>query len=60
MMANDESMGSLEELSDNLHQHLSTHIDHASVLQYELDMLRSQLSEKNRLVRVFFHKVLLN
>ncbi|XP_046443622.1 uncharacterized protein LOC124193702 isoform X2 [Daphnia pulex] len=50
MMAIDESMGSLEELSDNLHQHLSTHIDHASVLQYELDMLRSQLTEKNRLI----------
>lgn len=52
MMAIDESMGSLEEISDNLHQHLNTHIDHASVLQYELDMLRSQLTEKNRLVRV--------
>jgi hypothetical protein len=51
-MAIDESMGSLEEISDNLHQHLNTHIDHASVLQYELDMLRSQLTEKNRLVRV--------
>ena len=52
MMAIDESMGSLEEISDNLHQHLNTHIDHASVLQYELDMLRSQLTEKNRLVRI--------
>jgi regulator of replication initiation timing len=56
MMAIDESMGSLEELSDNLHQHLNTHIDHASVLQYELDMLRTQLTEKNRLVRVILYK----
>lgn len=50
MMAIDESMGSLEEISDNLHQHLNTHLDNTSLLQYELDTLRAQLVEKNRLV----------
>ncbi|XP_032791807.2 uncharacterized protein LOC116928799 [Daphnia magna] len=50
MMAIDESMGSLEEISDNLHQHLNTHLDHTSLLQYELDTLRAQLVEKNRLI----------
>ncbi len=53
MLAVDESMGSLEELSENLHQHLDTHIDHTSLLHYELDMLRSQINEKNRLVSFF-------
>ena len=52
MLAIDESMGSLEELSENLHQHLDTHIDHTSLLHYELEMFRSQLTEKNRLVIV--------
>ncbi|XP_057379264.1 uncharacterized protein LOC130701310 [Daphnia carinata] len=50
MIAIDESMGSLEEISDNLHQHLNTHLDHTSVLQYELDTVRAQLAEKNRLI----------
>lgn len=50
MLAIDESMGSLEELSESLHHHLDTHIDTTSFLHYELDVLRSQLAEKNRQV----------
>ena len=50
MLAVDESLGSLEELSENLHQNLDSHIDHTSMLHYELDLLRSQLTEKNILV----------
>ena len=53
MLAMDESLGSLEELSENLHcelDKLDTRIDHAALIEYEMDMLRSQLAEKNRLV----------
>ena len=50
MIVIDESLGSLEELSEDVHQHLNSHIDHARLLQYELDLLRAQLAEKNRLV----------
>ena len=60
MLAMDESLGSLEELSENLHcelDKLDTHIDHAALLEYEMDMLRSQLAEKNRLV-IFSYKLL--
>lgn len=52
MLAIDESMGSLEEISENLHQNLDAHLDHTSLLHYELDLLRSQLAEKNRLVSI--------
>ena len=53
MLAMDESLGSLEELSENLHSELNkldTHIDHSALMEYEMDMLRAQLAEKNRLV----------
>ena len=50
MLAMDESLGSLEELTESVHQQLNSHIDHATLVQYELDLLRAQLAEKNRLV----------
>lgn len=53
MLAIDESMGSLEELSENLNQNLNSHLDCVTLLHYEIDMLHSQLMEKNRLVTIF-------
>ena len=50
MLAIDDSLGSLEELSEGVQLQLNTHMDHTRLLQYELDLLRSQLAEKNRLV----------
>ena len=50
MLAIDDSLGSLEELSEGVQLQLNTHMDRTRLLQYELDLLRSQLAEKNRLV----------
>lgn len=50
MLATEESMGSLDELSESVHQQLDSHIDQATMLQYEVDLLRTQLAQKNRVV----------
>jgi hypothetical protein len=52
MLAIDDSLGSLEELSEGVQLQLNTHMDHTRLLQYELDLLRAQLAEKNRLVSI--------
>jgi len=50
MVVMEDSLGSLEELSDGIHLQLNTHMNHSRLLQFELDLLRAQLAEKNSLV----------
>lgn len=50
MLAVDESLGSIEELSESVHQQLDTHLDSADLLHYEVNLLQTQIAEKNRLV----------
>ena len=50
MLAMDDCLGSLEELSQHVDHELNSHFDHADRMQYELEILRAQLAEKNRLV----------
>ncbi len=54
MLAMDECMGSLEELSQQVDHELDSHFNHADRMQYELEILRAQLAEKNRLVLPFY------
>lgn len=58
MLVNEESMGSLDELSESVHQQLDSHIDQASILQYEVELLRSQLTQKNRVVSLLLTDLL--
>ena len=50
MLAHDGSTDSLVELSENVHQQLNAHFDHMGLMQYEMELLRTQLSEKDRIV----------
>ena len=50
MLVHDGSTDSLAELSENVHQQLNAHFDHMGLMQYEMEMLRAQLSEKDRIV----------
>lgn len=52
MLAMDDCLGSLEELSQHVDHELNSHFDHADRLQYELEILRAQLAEKNRLISI--------
>jgi len=52
MLAHDGSTDSLVELSENVHQQLNAHFDHMGLMQYEMELLRTQLSEKDRIISV--------
>jgi len=52
MLVHDGSSDSLAELSVNVHQQLNAHFDHMGLMQYEMELLRAQLNEKDRIISV--------